>query len=93
MKSNKSKILKARVTEEDYLTISEAVKASGLSESEFLRRAAKNTKVLVNNAANQKMIAHICQIQTMLNQARLRTDTPIIDEIQGEVSALCQYLS
>lgn len=92
MKSKKDKIIKARVTEEDYLSIKHAITASGLSESEFLRRAAKRVEISGSNADHQKAMVHICQIQTLLNQARLKTDDPMIDAIQEEVSVLCQCL-
>lgn len=92
MNQKKNRIIKARVTEEDYCNISRTIKASGLSESEFLRRAVMGVEISGNNAENQKAMVHICQIQTLLNQARLTMDHIMIDEIQEEVSSLCRCL-
>ena len=93
MKHKKTKILRARVTEEDYAEIIQVIQHSGLNESEFLRRAAKGAAISTNNAENQQMMAHICKIQSLLNDARLHEENPLIDEIQEEVSSLCQCLS
>lgn len=93
MKNKKTIIMKARVTEEFYDELSPSICASGLSESEYIRRALSNTVISENNALNQKVMEHICNIHTLLNKARLTVDDVVIDEIQGEVSEICQYLS
>ena len=86
MKNKKTIIMKARVTEEFYDELSPSICASGLSESEYIRRALSNTVISENNALNQKVMEHICNIHTLLNKARLTVDDVVIDEIQGEVS-------
>lgn len=93
MKNKKTIIMKARVTEEFYGELSPSICASGLSESEYIRRALSNTAISENNALNQKLMEHICNIHTLLNKTRLTVDDVVIDEIQGEVSEICQYLS
>lgn len=93
MKNKKTIIMKARVTEKFHDELSPSIRASGLSESEYIRRALSNTVISENNALNQKLMEHICNIHTLLNKARLTVDDVVIDEIQGEVSEICQYLS
>lgn len=39
-----------------------------------------------------KVVEHICNIHTLLNKAKFTIDDVVIDEIQGEVSGLCQCL-
>lgn len=90
----KNKTIKARISEEEYETILEQRQASGLSESEFVRRALFGVQISGHGAGNQKAMAHICEIQSLLNEARLAVcDAVIIDEIQEEISNLCQCLS
>lgn len=92
--SVKNKIIKARISEEEYKTILEQRQASGLSESEFVRRALFGVQISSRGAGNQKVMAHICEIQSLLNQARFAMcDAVVIDEIQEEVSNLCRCLS
>lgn len=93
MEQKKNRIIKTRISEEDYVELKKGIEASGLSESEFLRRAVKGIQISGNNAASQKMMVHIVHIQTILNRARITMDHPCIAEIQEEVSELCQYLS
>lgn len=93
MKNKKTIIMKARVTEEFYDELRPSIHASGLSESEYIRRALSNAVISENNALNQKVMEHICNIHTLLNEAKLTVEDGVIDEIQGEVSEICQYLS
>lgn len=92
--SVKSKIIKARISEEEYKTILEQCQASGLSESEFVRRALFGVPISSRGAGNQKAMAYICEIQSLLNQIRLTMyDAVVIDGIQAEVSNLFRRLS
>lgn len=89
----KSKIIKTRISEEEYQRILEQRKASGLSESEFVRRALFQVQISDSGVKNQKAMEHICIIHTLLNEARLTMDNAVVDELQEEVSYLCRCLS
>ena len=89
----RNRIVKARISEEEYRIFSQKRKASGLSESEFIRRAIFGMEVLDNNARNQKAMEHICHIHTLLNHSKLKWNDPALDTLQEEVSDLCQCLS
>ena len=91
--SVRSKVIKARISEDEYQKIRAKRQASGLSESEFVRRVLLGIELSGSAAKNQKAMAHVCEIQTILNQARLRVDDAVLGEIQEEVSSLCRYLS
>ena len=91
-KKTRSKIIKARMSEEEYRKFTQKKEASGLSESEFLRRVVMGVELSGNNAKNQEAMTHICQIHTLLDEARLKMDNVIFDELQGEVSDLCRCL-
>lgn len=88
----RKKIIKARISQTEYAAISEQRQASGLSESEFVRRALLGVKLSGSGSNNQKAMAHLCDLQTLLNQARQSIDSMILDEIQEEVSELCRCL-
>ena len=88
----RKKMIKARVSETEYAVISEQRQASGLSESEFVRRALLGVQISGSGSDNQKAMAHIYDIQTLLNQARQSVNSMILDEIQEEVSELCRCL-
>ena len=91
-KETRSKKVKARMSENEYEEFNRRKVSSGLSESELIRRAVLKTEIS-NNANYQQASVHICQIQTLLNEARFKMDDPLIDEIQEEVSILWQCLS
>ena len=91
-KENRNRIAKARMTEGEYQRLQQKREACGLSESEFIRRAVENVPMSESNANKQQIMMHICQIQTMLNKARITLGDAIIDEIQQEVSDLCRCL-
>ena len=90
--SPRSKIIKARVSEEEYQKIQEKRQASGLSKSEFVRRALSGVEMSGSAAENRRAMAHICEIQTILNRIRLKTDDTILADLQEEVSSLCRCL-
>ena len=91
--NNRTKTIKARLSESEYQAISEQRQASGLNESEFVRRALLGVRISGSGAGNQKAMVHICQLHTLLNQAQACVDSAILDEIQEEVSALCRCIS
>lgn len=91
-KEIRNRMSKTRLTEEEYQSLQQKKKACGVSESEFIRRAIENAPMSANNANKQQIMMHICQIQTMLNKARITLGDAIIDEIQQEVSDLCRCL-
>lgn len=91
-KENRNRIAKARMTEGEYQSLQQKREACGLSESEFIRRAVENVPMSESNANKQQIMMYICQIQTMLNKARITLGDAIIDEIQQEVSDLCRCL-
>lgn len=91
-KNRKSMFMKTRVWEEFYDELIPSIRASGLSESAYIRRALSNAVISGNNAQNQKVMEHICNIHTLLNKAKFTIDDVVIDEIQGEVSGLFQCL-
>ena len=93
IRSVRNKTIKARLTENEYRDFRQMREDSGLSESEFIRRAVLGGKISANNARNQEGMSHICNIQTLMNQLTLDTEDPIAEEIREEVSALCQSLS
>ena len=93
IRSVRSKIIKARLTEDKYRDFRQKREDSGLNESEFIRRAVFGGKISSNNAQNQVTMRHICNIQTLMSQLILDTGDPVAEEIREEVSALCQSLS
>ena len=72
--------------------IQEKRQASGLSKSEFVRRALSGVEMSGSAAENRRAMAHICEIQTILNRIRLKTDDTILADLQEEVSSLCRCL-
>ena len=96
MKKAKSELrgitIRARISETEHQKILEKQQASGLSTSEFTRRALLGADLSGSGAKNQKAMEHLCEIQTFLNQARQYIDCGVLDELQEEVSQLCRCL-
>ena len=63
----RKKIIKPHISQTEYAVISEQRQASGLSESEFVRRAFLGVKLSGSGSNNQKAMAHLCDLQTLLN--------------------------
>jgi hypothetical protein len=91
-KETKNRTIKARMSDAEYDAFVKKRSASGLSESELIRRAVLEAEIHSSHADRQQAAIHICNIQTMLNQIKLRQDDPMLDAIQGEVSDLCRCL-
>ena len=93
-KSNqKARVIRARLTEAQYQDFVQKCAASGLSESELLRRLAAGVTVLDELPRKRVIAAHACSIQTLLNQIILDTDSTLAYQLQEEVSELCRNLS
>ena len=78
----RNKTIKARLTEDEYRDFRQQREDSGLSESEFIRRAVFGGKISANNAQNQAAMCHICNIQTLMSKLTLDTEDPIAEEIR-----------
>ena len=56
--NNRTKTIKARLSESEYQAISEQRQASGLNESEFVRRALLGVRISGSGAGNQKAMVY-----------------------------------
>ena len=88
--SNKNKVIRARISSEDYKKFLKRVKESGLTKSEFLRQCATKTTIYDTDPLHKlyfelkKEGSNLNQLVRQLNQY----DKPTEEKIKSEVKKI-----
>ena len=94
-KPKREKIVKARLSEEEYNRFSEKCKLAGATESELIRRSLSDTNIQGNVSNSRNAMIHICNMEKVIQMLEHKYSSEVgiaIDELREELNELCQFL-